>query len=131
MNLVLRCCSDTLRNVAEERESCQLLDVTDFHILPLRTAILVIKQISSTHGRDSLSTGEMYSHDTLEVLRRYRTVMTVPVRRSLIIIVKNRSGNDIQSIAAARSTTDVLDIPFQRRPNPAIKSAQLRSSCGG
>ena len=94
MNFVLRRCSDTLRNVAEERESGQLLNVTDFHILPLRTTF-VIKQVSRTYCRDSLSSGEVYFHNTFEVLSRDRANGSRLILRRTIIASENRACNDI------------------------------------
>ena len=127
MRFVLCRCSDTLRNVGEELESGQLLNVADFHILPLRTTILMIKQVSGTHGRHSLSAGEMYLHDALEILRSNRADRSGLVLRRAITTSEDRARHDIERIIPTRGATDALDIPFQRRPNPAIETAQLRS----
>ena len=67
MNFILCRCSNTLRDVAEESESGQLLNVTDLHILPLRTTVLMIQKVGGTYGCRCFSAGKSHLHDTLEV----------------------------------------------------------------
>ena len=113
MNFILCHCSDTLRDVAKERKSSQLFNVTDFHILPLRTTIFMIKQVGSAHSRLSLSSGKVHFHDALEVLRGYCTNSPGLIRCRTITTSEDRASHHIERIAPARGASDVLNIAFQ------------------
>lgn len=118
------------REVREEVEARDLLDLVDRHILPLGAAVLVLQEVGSAGRGDGRPAGETHLHNALEVARGHCADDIVFIDRRRVTAVEDGARDYVERIAAAGGVSYLLDIALKRRPNPSVEPVELRRHVG-